>query len=268
MSFLKQIMYLEKELKAAINAAKKASKVILDYYHHGFRVETKADDSPVTSADKASDKLIREMLSKEFKDYAFLTEESYSKNDLDRFNHDYVWIVDPLDGTKDFVCHDDSFTINIALSYKHEAVLGVVLIPVRNEIYFATKGSGAFVERNGEIKKIHVSEKTSDLICFTSAFHFTDEEKAMIKKHEDKIKHVKKQGSSVKACLIAEGKGEISYRLNDGTKEWDTAAFQIIVEEAGGFVLKPNGERIRYNREDVYNRDGYVIMNKKENFLL
>ena len=259
-------MNYEKELNAAIKAAEDAMKVILDYYHKGFEVETKEDNSPVTSADKASDKLIREELEKQFPNYAFLTEEE--ADDKSRLENDFVWIIDPLDGTKDFVAHDDGFTVNIALAYKHEAILGVVAIPVQNTIYYATKGSGAYVKHENSSKKIHVNNKKEDLTCLTSVFHFTEEEKAMTIKHADKIKHIEKCGSSIKSCYIAEGKAEITYRLNDGTKEWDTAAFQIIVEEAGGFVLKPNGERIFYNREDVYNREGYVVINNKENFLL
>lgn len=259
-------MDYEKELQSAIKAAQDASKIILDFYHNGFNVETKEDNSPVTSADKASDKLIREELSKEFSKYAFLTEEG--ADDKGRLSNDFVWIIDPLDGTKDFVAHDDGFTVNIALAYKHEVVLGVVAIPVQNIIYYATKDSGAYVMRDGVSTKIHVNNKTEDLTCLTSVFHFTDKEKEMTIKHGDKIKHIEKCGSSIKACYIAEGKAEITYRLNDGTKEWDTAAFQIIVEEAGGFVLKPNGERILYNREDVYNREGYLVINNKENFLL
>lgn len=259
-------MNYEKELNAAIKAAEDAMKVILDFYHKGFDVETKEDNSPVTSADKASDKLIREELEKQFPNYAFLTEEE--ADDKSRLENDYVWIIDPLDGTKDFVAHDDGFTVNIALAYKHEAILGVVAIPVQNVIYYAVKGCGAYVKRNGSCMKIHVNDKKENLTCLTSVFHFSEGEKAMIEKHKDKIKYVEKCGSSIKACFIAEGKAEITYRLSDGTKEWDTAAFQIIVEEAGGFVLKPSGERILYNREDVYNREGYLVINNKENFLL
>jgi 3'(2'), 5'-bisphosphate nucleotidase len=90
----------------------------------------------------------------------------------------------------------------------------------------------------------------------------------MIKKHSDVIKHQKTVGATIKGCIIARGLAEMSYRFSSNTKEWDTAAMQVIVEEAGGFILKFNGQPIRYNREDVYNRDGYVIVNKKENFLL
>ena len=90
----------------------------------------------------------------------------------------------------------------------------------------------------------------------------------MISKYQDKIKNVEKVGSSLKACRIAEGLAEITYRLSDGTKEWDTAAMQLIIEEAGGVMVKPNGDRITYNRIDVYNREGYVIANRIENILL
>jgi len=229
-------------------------------------VEIKDDHSPVTEADKISDKKIREFLSPLFLNYCFLTEESF--DDKKRLQSDYVWIVDPLDGTKDFVVKDNEFTCNIALAYKHEVVLGVVAIPANNEYYYATKNEGAFVVRNNKTIPIHVNDKQNNLICLSSVFHCSKKEIDVISKHHDKISFVKKVGSSIKACLIAEGKAEISYRLSEGTKEWDTAAFQIIVEEAGGYVLKLDGTPIKYNREDVYNHGGYVIVNNKQNILL
>lgn len=259
-------MLYQKELNAAIEAGLKAKEVVLSYYHNGFDVEIKSDNSPVTEADKESDKIIRNYLKVRFPNYAFLTEESI--DNLDRLNNDYVWIIDPVDGTEDFVHKDDEFTINIALSYKHEAVLGVVLIPAKNLIYYATKGNGAYCFENGVSRPIHVSNAKKDLRCLCSKFHPSINEKETIKKHSDLITKVTPIGSSIKACFIADGKAEISYRLSDGTKEWDTCAFQVIVEEAGGLVLKPNKEPIRYNREDVYNREGYLIINRIENFLL
>ena len=92
--------------------------------------------------------------------------------------------------------------------------------------------------------------------------------KSAIEKHSDKIKNYYPAGASIKACLIAEGKAEISYRYSSNTKEWDTAAPQLILEEAGGLLLKPDGEPLRYNRKDVHNREGYLLINRKENFLL
>ena len=141
---------------------------------------------------------------------------------------------DPVDGTKDFVARDGGFTTNIALAYKHEAVVGVVVVPLTGEIYYAAKGLGAFYRKDGVTKQIHVNNKTDNLIVYKSVFHSKANEEAMYEKHKDKIAKVEKWGSALKPCRIAQGLGELSYRLNDGTKEWDTAASQVIVEQAGG----------------------------------
>ena len=256
----------EEQLNAAIEAGVKAIKGILEIYNSDFSVEIKEDDSPVTLADKNADKVIREHLHKCFPDYAFLTEES--TDDLSRLNNDYVWIVDPVDGTKDFVAKRGEFTINIALAYKHEAVVGVVIIPITGEIYYAAKGLGAFYRNNGVTERIHVNDKIENITVYTSVFHTKPNEEALYEKYKDKIGKLEKFGSAIKACRVARGLGELTLRLNDGTKEWDTAASQVIVEQAGGIFLDTKGQRIMYNREDVYNRIGYVICNRKENFLL
>ena len=256
----------EEQLQAAIEAGVKAIKGILQIYNSDFDVEIKEDESPVTLADKNADKVIREHLHAKFPTYAFLTEES--EDDPSRLNNDFVWIVDPVDGTKDFVARDGGFTTNIALAYKHEAVVGVVVVPLTGEIYYAAKGLGAFYQKDGVVTKIHVNDKLDNLTCYRSVFHSKQNEEDMIKKHSDKIKVIEKWGSALKPCRIAQGLGEITYRLSDGTKEWDTAAPQVIVEQAGGIFLDTKGNRIMYNREDVYNRIGYVICNRIENFLL
>lgn len=256
----------EKELSAAINAGLLAQKKILEIYHQGFDVEIKEDNSPVTVADKSADRIIREILSKEFPSYAFLTEES--DDDLSRLDNDYVWIVDPVDGTKDFVAKDDEFTTNIALAFKHELVVGVVIVPARDEIYFASKGNGAFYQKVGQKPvQIHVNDKLTNLTLLTSVFHFTKEEADVIERHKDVVTKVIKKGSSLKPCLIAKGEAEITLRSSPNTKEWDTAASQIIVEEAGGIFVEPDGNKITYNRKDVYNRKGYIVANRKENLL-
>ena len=256
----------EEQLNAAIEAGVAAIEGILKIYNTDFDVEIKDDNSPVTLADKNADKVIREILHKRFPDYAFLTEET--DDDKSRLENDFVWIVDPVDGTKDFVAKDGGFTTNIALAYKHEAVVGVVVVPLTGEIYFAAKGMGAFYRKDGATKQIHVNDKLDNLIVYKSVFHSKQNEEEMYKKHADKILRIEKWGSALKPCRIAQGLGELSYRLSDGTKEWDTAASQVIVEQAGGIFLDTNKKRIMYNREDVYNRDGYVICNRIENFLL
>lgn len=257
----------EKELEIALEAAKKASPIILEIYNsRELGVEIKDDNSPVTRADKAADKIIREHLAKHFPNYALLTEES--SDDLSRLGNDYVFIVDPIDGTKEYVAHSDEFTVNIGLAYKHKPVLGVILIPVTGEIYYALKGKGAFYDSGSKTQKIHCNSKTNDITTLVSRFHSNADEQAMIKKHSDKIKHQRVVGASIKGCIIAKGEAEMSYRFSSNTKEWDTCAMQAIVEEAGGFILKFDGEPITYNREDVYNRGGYVVCNCKENFLI
>lgn len=256
----------ENELQVAIRAALFAKEKIMEIYQKPFEVEIKEDDSPVTLADKEADEVIRNILSSAFPEHAFLTEET--TDDKTRLTNDYVWIVDPIDGTKDFIAKNDEFTTCIALSYKHEIVLGVVLIVATGEIYFATKDGGAFYQNRNRIKKIKVNQKVKNLTVLTSRFHLNEKEKAVIEKHRDKIKKVKTYGSAIKPCRIAHGLAEITYRLSDGTKEWDTAASQIIVLEAGGVFIKPNGEQITYNRENVKNIGGYVVANRKENILL
>ena len=256
----------EQELEACIRACKKAREGILQVYNTPFEVEIKSDDSPVTIADKNADKLIRETLHKEFPNYALLTEES--EDDLSRRKNDYLFIVDPVDGTKDFVASDDEFTTNIALAYKGEVVVGVVGIPVTGEIYFATKNGGSFyLEEGKKPVQIHVNDKKKDLTILTSRYHVTKEEEDIIKNHADLITKVEKYGSSIKACRIAHGKAEISYRLGNGTKEWDTAASQIIVLEAGGVFAQPDLSPITYNKEDVYNRKGFIILNSLDNVI-
>lgn len=254
----------EKELQEAINAGLKAKEKIMEIYSKGFEVEIKSDNSPVTIADKSADEIIREHLHKAFPTHAFLTEES--TDNLSRLNNDFVWIVDPVDGTKDFVAKDGQFTTNIALAYKHKLVVGVVIAPAIDEMYFASESNGAFYQKFGEKPvRIHVNNKTSDLTMLTSVFHFTEDEQKFINKHNDVIKHVMKKGSSLKPCAIAHGLAEVTFRSSPNTKEWDTAACQIVVTEAGGIFVQPNGDEITYNREDVYNRNGYIVTNCKEN---
>ena len=254
------------ELDVMIRACKEATKVIMEVYSRNFDVEIKSDNSPVTEADKKADAIIRKILLENFPSYSLLTEES--EDDLERMKNDYLFVVDPVDGTKDFVKKDGMFTINVALVYKNKVVAGVVYVPCSDTYYYASKGDGAFkVTKDGTVTKIHVNDKERDLTMLTSVFHVTDEEMEIYERHKDVISKIKRYGSSLKACKIAEGSAELSFRLGPQTKEWDTAASQIVVLEAGGIFAKPDLSEIKYNRIDVYNREGFVILNRKENLL-
>lgn len=256
----------ERELRRVLELVEIIRPIILEIYDSDFAVEIKDDKSPVTLADQLVDKKIREYLSAFYPNHAFLTEES--EDDEKRLSNDFVWIIDPIDGTKNFVAKDGQFTVNIALAYKHEIVLGVIFAPIDNITYFATKGSGAYKVRNGLVSEIHVNNKLEDLTVITSKFHLKQSELDVIEKHKDKITKRLTIGASLKPCLIAEGKAEISYRFSSGTKEWDIAPAVIIVEEAGGLFVKPDGTRYTFNRKDVRNLEGYIIANRQENILL
>ena len=253
----------EKELQAMIEAGRLAREKILEIYNQDFAVEIKSDNSPVTAADKAADQMISSYLREKFPAYSFLTEES--TDDLSRLENDYCFIVDPVDGTKDFCAKNGEFATNIALSYKHEVVVGVIIIPVSGYIYYAIKGQGAYrLSPEGIISKIHVNDKTDELTLLTSRFHSSEYEKKL-PSLDKRITNVKAHGSSIKACRIAEGEAEIHYRRGPGTKEWDIAPIDLHVTEAGGYFVKPDGTRYQYNKKDVYNHDGYIITNRLEN---
>ena len=252
----------------AYQAALKASTEILSIYQTNFTFEQKEDASPVTIADQKADAIIRQFLKEKYPDFGLLTEES--SDDFSRLHQDYVWLVDPIDGTKDFIAKNDEFTINIALVHRQQVVMGLVHIPAKQQTYFAIKGEGAYFRYQGQDTRIHVNQKKDELTVLTSRFHLQPNEEELIKKYQSlgKISKVETYGSALKACRIAHGLAEISYRLSPGTKEWDTASSDLIVTEAGGFFLKPNKEKYWYNRQDVRNLEGYLIVNRMENFLL
>ncbi len=256
----------EKELQAMILASKEASKKIMEIYHKGFDVEIKFDESPVTLADKTADKLIREILSEKFPTYGFLTEES--DDDLERLEKEFVFVVDPVDGTKDFVTKNGQFTTNIGLIHNHEVVVGVVNVPSSGELYYAIKNQGAYYQKgDSEPTRIHVNDKINDLTMLVSNFHTSQKELEIFENNKDRISKIEKWGSAIKACRIAHGLAEVSFRLGSNTKEWDTAASQIVVLEAGGIFAEPDLTEIKYNRKDVYNRNGFIVVNRKENLL-
>lgn len=252
----------QKELEVSINLARLAGEEILNIYEDEslFSVEYKADNSPLTSADKASNDIIVSGLKQEFDKYAILSEEEQD-NRL-RLNNDYCFVIDPLDGTKEFIKRNGQFTVNIALAYKHRTVMGVIYVPVTGELYYASQGDGAYYQKDQKAipVRIHVSQKRdkTQLIMVASSSHGSSKLDALIDKI--KPKEILKIGSSLKGCLIARGDADMYYRFNP-TMEWDTAAMQCIVEEAGGFFRQIDNSEMLYNREDSTNRIGFFVLN-------
>ena len=236
-----------------------AGQLILEVYNKDFDVEYKDDNSPLTEADKKANDYIVGILQEEFPDYSILAEES--KDDLSRLNNDYCFIVDPLDGTKEFVKRNGEFTVNIALTYKGRAIIGVIYVPVSQELFFAEDGKGAFYEKDGKVDRIHVSDRLEDIRLMVSRSHPSEKLKELIERNN--IHNIIIAASSLKGCMIARGLAEAYYRFGP-TSEWDTAAMQCIVEEAGGVFRQMDGTYMTYNREDVINRKGFYILNNNK----
>jgi 3'(2'),5'-bisphosphate nucleotidase len=253
----------EKELASMVSAVKEASEEIMRIYKAGFNIKMKEDNSPVTDADLASNKIIRKHLS-EFKDISWLSEED--ADNLERLKAKRIWVIDPLDGTQDFVNHDDSFAINIALVEDNHPVVAVIGQPFTSSYAYAVKGQGAyFVDENGKETKMHVSSRTKDLIILTSKTHERPEELAIYKKYASIIKEVSHLGASNKAVNIGLGLADCSIRYTTGTKEWDVCAPDLIMTESGGLLVDTKLNTFTYNRADVHNHFGYCMFNLKEN---
>lgn len=237
-----------------IQTAKEAGEKILEVYRSPFDIKNKEDNSPLTMADCLSHKVISERLRDLYPAIPILSEEGRDISYETRRKWQCFWLIDPLDGTKEFIKRNGDFAVNIALIFRNRPVLGVIYLPVKNEAFFAVKGKGAFkMTDNGNFQSIKVNEKPSDdgLRVVTSRSHHSKELDDYLGKI--KIKEILSLGSSLKFCLVAEGKADVYPRLGP-TMEWDSAAGQIIVEEAGGdvsdfFTRKP----LTYNKEVLEN---------------
>ncbi len=256
----------EKELQAAREVAVRAGKKILEIYLQDEPVETeyKADSSPLTRADKESDSIIVPFLKERFPAYAVLSEEE--KDDPARLSNDYCFIVDPLDGTKEFLKRNGQFTVNIALAYRHRVVMGVICVPVTGELYYAASGEGAYYEKPGQPpQRLQVSGRTAEdgLILVESNSHSCAEMDDFLQRH--RFTETVKVGSSLKGCMVASARADLYYRFNP-TMEWDTAAMQCIAEEAGAVFRCMDDTEMLYNRTDCRN-SGFYIINRPENRL-
>lgn len=228
--------------------AKAAGAAILDIYRQDFDVFTKEDSSPLTEADMASHNIIVKALLQLTPEIPVLSEESAAIPFDTRSSWNSYWLIDPLDGTKEFVNKNGEFTVNIALIENHRPVLGVVYLPVKETTYFGVVGEGAHVERDGRTSAISVSSTAqSPLRVVGSRSHAGDSLKQFLAEIGDH--ELLSMGSSLKLCLVAEGKADIYPRIGP-TSEWDTAAAQAVVEAAGGKVTETSGKPLMYNRKE------------------
>lgn len=246
-------------LEIAKNLAVEAGNAVMKIYDSEFKVSDKDDKSPLTEADLISNKIIVEGLKKNFPGIIILTEEE--ADDKKRLGKKYVWIIDPLDGTKEFISKNGEFTINIALVNGGKPVLGVIYIPSKKELYYALEKNGSFFEGKEKKEKISVSDKSEikNMILVKSRSHATDKLLNLI--NNNKFAAVITSGSSLKGCLIAKGEADIYYRFGP-VNEWDICAMNAIINEAGGIVTDLKGKILKYNKEDTLIQ-GFIASNNK-----
>lgn len=249
----------DQNIQYLLKTARKAGDAILDIYESDdFGVEMKGDDSPLTKADKASHEVIQKALSEQYPDIPILSEEGRDMPYEERKHWKTFWCVDPLDGTKEFIKRNGEFTVNIALIDHGKPVAGVIYIPVKDVMYYATIEKGAYkIDGDAEPKKISVNEDTSDgIIAVRSRSHASEEEDVVLKKYG--VTESISAGSSLKFCMVAEGKAHIYYR-HGPTMEWDTAAGHAIVIGAGG--ITSSDYALRYNKEELRNGSFLILTN-------
>ena len=259
---------LENDLERLVDISRRAGFAILEWYDRDMGITQKADDSPLTRADLASHELIVAELTQHWPDIPVLSEESADIPWQTRQSWKTYWLVDPLDGTKEFINHNGEFTVNIALIRDHQAVLGIVYVPVTGVCYFAARGDGAWRQDNdNEAIAIEVRSPSAEpAVIVGSRSHANPELSSQLDKlgqHE-----MISMGSSLKFCLVAEGRADF-YPRTGPTSEWDTAAAQAVVEAAGGRVVKIDGTPLTYNTKDSYlNPYFFVIGDQVREWLL
>lgn len=238
--------------KALMPIVERASAAIMQIYDGTFAVQRKDDNSPLTLADLESQRVIIEGLKRLTPEIPILSEESAAAPWAERQTWPQLWVVDPLDGTREFVKRNGEFTINIALIVQNEPVLGVVCAPAQKVTYWGIAGHGAFRRaQDGEICPIHTAPPHQPLRVLGSRSHANPEIASYLARLGPHV--VSGVGSSLKFCFLAEGRAELYVRFG-ATSEWDTAAGQAVLEAAGGHVTRMDGHRLRYNcRESLIN---------------
>jgi 3'(2'), 5'-bisphosphate nucleotidase len=247
------------QLHQIVEIAINAGHAIMEIYADPeFSVTAKADASPLTAADLASEKFIQAGLAELGLGWPVLSEESAHADYSVRSNWQRFWLVDPLDGTKEFVKRNGEFTVNIALIENGKPVLGVVYAPVLDVCYYAGQGIGAFVQRGNTINTMSVeTHEPGRLMKVVASRSHSDEHTTTLLAQLGDYECIS-MGSSLKLCLVAEGAAHFYPRLGP-TMEWDTAAAHAVVNAAGGVVQDHNGNELIYNKPDLHNPEFFVF---------
>ncbi len=252
-------------LEPVVALARDAGERIMGYYGGGYAVQEKADRTPVTAADLAAHDAIAAGLCILTPELPVLSEESSEVPYAERRAWTRYWLVDPLDGTREFIRHNNEFSVNIALIEEHRPVLGVVHVPASTTSFFAADGSGAYRQEGDRVPvPIHVRRNhlRTPVIAVSRSRRGTKMERFLrtLGSHETLL-----MGSSLKACLVAEGAADL-YPSFGPTSEWDTAAAQCLVEEAGGLITDTRMRPLIYNKESLANPHFFAFGNRSRDW--
>ena len=251
-------MNLKEMINPIVDLAIAAGHAILEVYATDFDVQEKGDESPLTQADLASHRCIVAGLRELTPDIPIISEEEGLPEFAERGQWQQYWLIDPLDGTKEFVNRNGEFTVNIAFIDNGRPLLGIVHVPVHEKTYIGCEGYGSELRADGSTTAIRVADSShSPVRIVGSRSHRGSSLDAFLKNVGDS--DMVPMGSSLKFCVVAEGGADVYPRLGP-TSEWDTAAAQAVVEQAGGKVLELDGKPLSYNqKEDILNPFFIVI---------
>jgi len=245
------------ELELAVQAALEAGKTIMNIYNQKFSSTLKSDNEPLTKADIKSNKIIQKIISDS--GYPILSEES--KDNKKRLYSKKIWIIDPLDGTSDFIKKTGEFTIMISLVENHIPILGVVYCPTIHTLYLAQKDQGAFKSENGDWSRLYVSgvSELENCRAVGSRYHISDMEQNLIKRLN--ISKFTSKGSSLKVADVSSGSADLYFTTTNKIKQWDTCASYCLINEAGGKMTDMLGNDLEYNTENLNHENGLLISN-------
>lgn len=266
-------------IRSMLEASRLAADKIMEIYNGDYDVSFKEDSSPLTTADTASNRVLTSYFREHFPAYDILSEEESSDTDVHGIpkrlsNNAGVFIIDPLDGTKEFINRNGEFCVSVGFASRNRVMAGVIAVPAKGLFYYAFEGHGSYKVSFDDIpadvfagaNRIHVSDRTGKtdadrLILTASRSHGDSATNALLDINADRIERTVTAGSCLKGCLIAEGEADAHYRFGSFMKEWDTAAMQIICEEAGGIYTDAAGQKVIANRADPVNHGGFIILN-------
>jgi len=251
---------MERELEITKTIAREAGRILMDIYSGDHGVEWKGYDDPVTAADHAANKFIVAELRRQFPDDGILSEEA--TDDQLRLSKSRVWLVDPMDGTKQFIERIGEFAVMIGLAVNGQPELGVVFNPATNKMYYATTSLGAYLEEPLTTKRLHVAAITDPAKMAAAMSRSHNSPKVdLIKQRLGITKEIQSGSVGLKVGLLAEGQAHLYVHLGAKTNQWDTCAPQAIIEAAGGVMTDRDGQPLQYNIAEIRNLNGVVASN-------